>query len=60
MKDFQAAKAKFDEIKQLKSTLVLENNKVRISILLSDTQFFSFPTWRFILQKTNIIFLEFI
>ena len=40
MKDFQAAKAKFDEIKQLKSNLVLENAKVRIRILLSDTQFF--------------------
>ncbi|KAG6431920.1 hypothetical protein SASPL_103492 [Salvia splendens] len=34
MKDFQAAKAKFDEIKQLKSNLVLENTKLKQSVEL--------------------------
>ncbi|KAG6435218.1 hypothetical protein SASPL_100088 [Salvia splendens] len=34
MKDFEAAEAKFDEIKQLKSNLVLENTKLKQSLEL--------------------------
>lgn len=48
MMDFQAAQAKFDEMKQLKSNLMLENTKVCISILVLDTHFSSFPTWKII------------
>lgn len=40
--NFQAAQTKFDEIKQLKSNLVLQNAEVGISILLLYTHFIPF------------------
>lgn len=40
--NFQAARSKFDEIKQLKSNLVLQNTEVGISILFLYTHFIPF------------------
>lgn len=57
MMDFQAAQAKLDEIKQLKSNLVLENTKVCISILLLDTQFSPFQLGKAYSRRQIIISL---
>ncbi|XP_057793840.1 uncharacterized protein LOC131010363 isoform X1 [Salvia miltiorrhiza] len=53
MMDFQAAQAKFDEIKQLKSDLVLENTKLRQSVELVKAKMTNFkPELREMSEKT--------